>query len=474
MKRTIRNGFALMACLAALAALPLYICGCDRIEGGRGMTVQGQEDGDAASVVSGLGRQYAFFIAVDAYQKWPALKKPVTDAKEIRDILTEQYYIDEVTELYNGDATKENIIKTFSELRKKLKTADSIFIYYAGHGHFDEPSNTGFWIPVDAGTEVQIQENWLPNSQIRGYISQLKTAHVFLVSDACFSGDILNTSRALPSQIDNDYYRRAYKLVSRQVLTSGSSEEVPDESEFSGAFKFSLRKNSAPFLDPIGLYNDIRLSVRKTTPLYGTLTQANHQDGATFLFFRRDAQAAAPPPAVEAGQVPAARDAGGLSTAAYTGGIDISSPVAGSVLVDGTETGTRIKAQGMVNIRNVPAGATEVAVRMDDGRIAKAAQPVLIRAGRTAKVRIEAPAQTAPAPPAQDTPKGFVRVEGGTFTMGSPLTEEGRMEHEGPQHQVTVNSFYMGIYEVTQKEYQEVMGRIDNFYRGDNLPMSTS
>jgi formylglycine-generating enzyme required for sulfatase activity len=68
----------------------------------------------------------------------------------------------------------------------------------------------------------------------------------------------------------------------------------------------------------------------------------------------------------------------------------------------------------------------------------------------------------------------FVLVEGGTFTMGSPASEYGRMDYEGPQHQVTVSSFYMGKYEVTQKEYQEVMGRV-NFYRnGDYLPVQCS
>jgi len=67
-------------------------------------------------------------------------------------------------------------------------------------------------------------------------------------------------------------------------------------------------------------------------------------------------------------------------------------------------------------------------------------------------------------------PANFVRVEGGTFTMGSPSNEDGRLAHESPQHQVTVNSFYMGIYEVTQKEYQEVMGVNNSPNSGDNLP----
>jgi formylglycine-generating enzyme required for sulfatase activity len=57
----------------------------------------------------------------------------------------------------------------------------------------------------------------------------------------------------------------------------------------------------------------------------------------------------------------------------------------------------------------------------------------------------------------QTAPDGFVRINGGTFTMGSPANEPGREDNE-VQHQVTVGSFYMGEYEVTQNEYQEVMG----------------
>jgi hypothetical protein len=249
-----------------------------------------------------VGKQYALFIAIDRYRAWPSLKRPVADAQEIRDILREHYYIDEVIELYNADATRTNITRTFTELQRKIDTHDSLFIYYAGHGHFDEASSAGFWIPMDAGIDIYAQENWLSNSQIRGYISRLKAIHVFMVNDSCFSGDILNTSRSRPAAIDNAYYSRAYSLISRQVLTAGSSEKVPDESEFSQAIKMCLRKNTAPLLDPYAIYNDIRLSIQASIPLLGNLNQANHQDGATFIFFKRSTPIAstqtplAPPP----------------------------------------------------------------------------------------------------------------------------------------------------------------------------------
>ena len=69
-----------------------------------------------------------------------------------------------------------------------------------------------------------------------------------------------------------------------------------------------------------------------------------------------------------------------------------------------------------------------------------------------------------------EVPNDMVRINGGTFTMGSPANEPERDDDE-TQHQVTVISFYMGKNEVTQKEYQEVMGTNPSDYKGNNLPV---
>jgi formylglycine-generating enzyme required for sulfatase activity len=70
-------------------------------------------------------------------------------------------------------------------------------------------------------------------------------------------------------------------------------------------------------------------------------------------------------------------------------------------------------------------------------------------------------------------PDNMVRINGGTFTMGSPANEPERNSGGDieVQHQVTVSSFYMGKYEVTQKEYQEVMGTNPSKFKGNNLPV---
>ena len=55
----------------------------------------------------------------------------------------------------------------------------------------------------------------------------------------------------------------------------------------------------------------------------------------------------------------------------------------------------------------------------------------------------------------------MVYIPGGTFTMGSPESEEGRYNYEGPQHDVTVPPFFMGKYPVTQGQWKEIASRTD-------------
>jgi formylglycine-generating enzyme required for sulfatase activity len=53
----------------------------------------------------------------------------------------------------------------------------------------------------------------------------------------------------------------------------------------------------------------------------------------------------------------------------------------------------------------------------------------------------------------------LVLIPAGKFLMGSPPTEKGRSSNEGPQHKVQISRpFYLGVYEVTQAQYQKVMG----------------
>ena len=67
----------------------------------------------------------------------------------------------------------------------------------------------------------------------------------------------------------------------------------------------------------------------------------------------------------------------------------------------------------------------------------------------------------------------MIAIPGGTFWMGSPENEAERSSWESPQHQVTVPSFFMGKYQLTQAQYQAIMGSNPSRFTGNNRPVES-
>jgi len=57
----------------------------------------------------------------------------------------------------------------------------------------------GFWLPRDAAG-INDLSDWIPISSIRNYIKSIKTKHILLIADACFSGAIFKTRDILLKQ----------------------------------------------------------------------------------------------------------------------------------------------------------------------------------------------------------------------------------------------------------------------------------
>jgi sulfatase modifying factor 1 len=75
-------------------------------------------------------------------------------------------------------------------------------------------------------------------------------------------------------------------------------------------------------------------------------------------------------------------------------------------------------------------------------------------------------AQTPPK-----VPENMIRVEGGTFQMGDTFGDG--QSREKPVHAVTVSSFVIAKYLVTQKEWRDVMGTDPSHFKGDDLPVES-
>ena len=68
----------------------------------------------------------------------------------------------------------------------------------------------------------------------------------------------------------------------------------------------------------------------------------------------------------------------------------------------------------------------------------------------------------------------LVLMPKGTFTMGSPIEEKGRTEDE-QSHQVTISQdYYLGAMEVTQGQYEKVMGTNHSYFQGRRVKRESS
>lgn len=302
----------------------------------RGLRVVGREVTGNQSF--NIGRQIAVIIGIDRYDEWTPLTNAVSDAQAVKAALEERYYIDEFIELYDEDATAENIRRLFFEtIPNTVEREDSLFIFYAGHGYLDA-AETGFWIAKDGTTNEYSQSGWIANQQIRNALNLQDAQRVLLIADSCFSGDLLNVSRGASPDVDNEFFAQALQRPARQALTSGASETVPDESEFARSLINLLERSNEPILDPYTMYDRVRRNVTQTLPLFGELP--GHDSGGSFAFFLKP----------------------------QYGTAVVQLQADGTVLLNGEPRGQALAGRDFL-IEDLPAGQHEVQITYENGNV---------------------------------------------------------------------------------------------------------
>jgi len=274
-------------------------------------TLQKQEtargDGAAAPAASekpsdiAFGNYYALVIGNNNYRHLPKLQTAAGDARMVGKVLEEQYGF-QVTLLL--DADRGAILSALNEFRKKLTENDNFLIYYAGHGTLEEKNAQGFWLPVDAAQDDDV--NWLPTDRITGVMNLMTAKQIMVIADACYSGFM---TRATLTRLEAGKSQESYgkwlekmaKYKSRVVISSGENKPVLDggggaHSVFARAFLDALRNNTR-VLPGIDLHRAIAEKVVEASgrlgldqvPQYAGLNRAGHELG-DFLFVPKEAK----------------------------------------------------------------------------------------------------------------------------------------------------------------------------------------
>ena len=234
------------------------------------------------------GKYYALIIGVSDYDdpKIPDLVgEPTKDARELYNILTQNYTFDAQNVKLLLNPTYRQVIRSFDDFSKIITENDNFLIFYAGHGNWDENSEIGYWLPKDA--ELGYTDAWLYNSVLVDNIRKVNSKHTLLLADACFSGGIFRTRSIL--QNASKSIQKKYDLKSRNAITSGTLKTVPNKSVFFKYLSNRLLTNSNKYLSAGELFNRIETAVGNNSPnipQYGDIQNVG-DEGGDFIFIKR-------------------------------------------------------------------------------------------------------------------------------------------------------------------------------------------
>jgi formylglycine-generating enzyme required for sulfatase activity len=350
--------------------------------------------------------------------------------------------------------------------------------------------------------------------RIEEYSLNIDARHVIFLFDSCFSGSLFAMSRAIPQHIN---YKTG-KPVRQYITSGSADETVPDNSLFRAQFIEALNGegdvNGDGYVTGSELGEFLQQSVLNYSkgsqhPQYGKIRH-RFLDKGDFVFLAGGSMV------VEQQAIEMVHTAtGSLKVNTQPGGIELSidgvyegmSPLTmeklktGVITVSGEKKGytpagkkvrirqgrtssltlilDKIVHRGSLTINPVPSDATirilniapryQAGMKLDAGRYkvevshtgyVTETRTVELAAGEDAGIAIILKQVVTSSSPEmgkswKDPITGieFVHIKGGCYQMGSPRFEEGRDDDE-QQHEVCVDGFYMGKYEVSNKQFR--------------------
>jgi hypothetical protein len=207
---------------------------------------------DAIADAVDINRQdYALIFATDNYDHMDDLVNPVNDGRTIETLLKSKYgFQTEIVE----NASNDEILSKITEYNiKKFNPQDQLFVFFAGHGVFDETLGEGYVVATNSLLNDRGRSSYVSHILIRERLNNIKCEHIFLMMDVCFGGTIdpiLAKARAVDDMdeaVDRQFLVKKLTRHTRKFLTSGSKEYVSDgipgkHSPFAEKFILALKE----------------------------------------------------------------------------------------------------------------------------------------------------------------------------------------------------------------------------------------
>jgi len=247
---------------------------------------------------------WALIIGINKYENVQKLDFAADDAIAMKEILIESFNFPEenVTMLLNQEATKDNIVKEFSNIAFKAQERDRVLVFFAGHGEtmeLPEGGQMGYLIPVN-GDADNLYYSSIAMDELKRLALMSKAKHMLYLVDACYGGIAAVGSRGLSTNAPN-YIDKIISGKSRQIITAGGKgEQVIEKSEWGhSAFTLNLKRglkdkradlNSDGYItaNELGMFLSERVTIdsdNQQTPQYGRMTS---QEGEFVFVYSED------------------------------------------------------------------------------------------------------------------------------------------------------------------------------------------
>jgi len=236
---------------------------------------------------------HAVVIGVSDYDHWPKLPNAVKDAQEVFGALKLLGF--EVKLVTNP--TYQQLRKVLNELTYKYGREQNraLLFYYAGHGETEimaDGTRLGYIIPRDCPLLRQDPQGFVNRAismkDIEAYSLRIRSKHLLMLFDSCFSGSLFSMVRAVPEDISE----KSSQPV-RQYITAGTEEEqVPDKSLFKRSLLVGLQGDADLTRDgyitgsELGMYLSskvVKYTKGKQHPQYGKINNPE-LDRGDFVF----------------------------------------------------------------------------------------------------------------------------------------------------------------------------------------------
>ena len=236
---------------------------------------------------------HALVIGISNYDWWPKLPYATRDAKQVAERLKLMGYQVKLV----LDPTSRQLKAALNDMVYAMGMVKdrALLLYYAGHGETEtlaDATKMGYIIPKDCPLlkkdPMGFTSHAISMRDIESVSLRIRSKHVLMIFDSCFSGSLFSLVRAVPEDV-----AKKSSLPVRQYITAGrEDEQVPDKSIFKRIFLVGLEGDADLTNDgyitgsELGMYLSVKVincTRGRQHPQYGKINNPN-LDRGDFIF----------------------------------------------------------------------------------------------------------------------------------------------------------------------------------------------